>query len=201
MRRIVAFNRVTADGYFATPDGKLDFAVPDDEVDQAGAAGIPEADTILFGRKTYDAFESFWPHALDDAKTARDPHTVGRHSPAMREMAVFINAAKKVVFSRTRKEVAWKNSELVRDFDPEKIEAMKRAPGKAIMIFGSGQITSQLTQHGLIDDYLFVLTPVLLGSGRSLVSGVTQRLPLVLAEVKQYRTGNVTLHYTRRDQV
>ncbi len=200
MRRIMAFNRVTVDGYFATADGGLDFAVPDDEVDRDGAAGIPDGDTILFGRKTYEAFESFWPHALDDSKMARDPHMVGRRSEAMRAMAVFINEAKKVVFSRTRKEVTWNNSELLSEFEPQKIEAMKRAPGKGMIIFGSGQITSQLTQHGLIDDYVFVVNPVLLGGGRSLLSGVSKRLALELAEVKQYRTGNVTLRYTRRNQ-
>jgi dihydrofolate reductase len=53
------FNRVSVDGYFAGPDGNLDWVVQDDEVDKAGAAEIPKTDTMLFGRKTYQMFESF----------------------------------------------------------------------------------------------------------------------------------------------
>ncbi len=73
MRRIVTFNRVSADGYFAAPDGNLDWAVPDEEIDRSGVAGMPGVDTLLFGRRTYEAFEGFWPHALDDSPTAADP--------------------------------------------------------------------------------------------------------------------------------
>jgi dihydrofolate reductase len=67
VRRIIMFNRLSADGYFAGPDGNLDWVVQDDEVDKAGAANIPDTDTMLFGRKTYQMFESFWPNALKDA--------------------------------------------------------------------------------------------------------------------------------------
>jgi dihydrofolate reductase len=201
MRRIVAFNRVTVDGYFAGADGNLDWVVPDDEIDKAGAGSISQTDAILFGRKTYDQFESFWPHALEESKkggSASDPHVKGRQSPALHEMAVFINEATKVVFSRSKKQVTWNNSHLHRDFDPKKVEAMKREPGKAIMVFGSGQIASLLTQHDLIDDYIFVVAPVLLGSGRSLINDVSKLTKLDLTEVKQHRSGNVTLRYTRK---
>src|SRR6185295_14776349 len=109
---------------------------------------IPGSDnTILFGRRTYDLFEAFWPHALDDSATAPDPHMAGRRSEAVRGMAIWINEATKVVFSRTRKDVTWKNSRLFHEFDPSEIEALKRQPGKDMMIFGSGSIVSLLTQH------------------------------------------------------
>jgi dihydrofolate reductase len=74
MRQIMMFNRVSEDGYFAGPDGNLDWVVPDEQVDKEGAAGIPEIDTVLFGRKTYQMFERFWPHVLEDTPTALDPH-------------------------------------------------------------------------------------------------------------------------------
>ena len=67
VRRIIMFNRLSADGYFAGPDGNLDWVVQDEDVDKAGAANIPDTDTMLFGRKTYQMFESFWPNALKDA--------------------------------------------------------------------------------------------------------------------------------------
>jgi dihydrofolate reductase len=205
MRRIVAFNRVSADGYFAAPDGNLNWVVQDEELDKAAAAeldaasaeGGPDAGTILFGRHTYDMFESFWPHALDHPKTAPDPHHAGRRSRELRAMASFLDAAAKWVFSRTRKDVTWRNSRLVHELDPREIEAIKRQPGRDVMIFGSGSIVSQLTRHGLIDEYQFVVSPLVLGDGRPLVSGVAQALKLELLEAKPYPSGNVKLRYAR----
>ena len=112
-------------------------------------------------------------------------------------MAVWINEATKVVFSRTRKDVTWRNSRLLHEFDPRQIEAMKTQPGKDIMIFGSGSIVSQLTQHGLIDEYQFVVSPIVLGSGRPLLSGVSKSSRLDLLEAKKYQSGNVMLRYAR----
>jgi dihydrofolate reductase len=197
MRRIVMFNRVTADGYFAGPDGNLNWVVPEEELDRGAAEGLAGADTILFGRRTYDQFESFWPRAVDDSPTTPDPHFAGRRSPEIRAMANWINETTKVVFSRTRKDVTWKNSRLINEFDPREIEAMKKQPGKDMMIFGSGSIVSALTQHGLIDEYQFVVGPILLGSGRSLISGLPKSSKLDLLEARQYKSGNVRLRYAR----
>ena len=172
MRRIVMFNNVTADGYFASPDGKLDWAAHDEEIGKASASAGPGMDTVLFGRRTYEMFAAFWPHALDNPVTAPDPHSPAGRSQAMRDYAVFLNEATKIVFSRTLKDVTWKNSHIVRELDPREIEAMKRQPGKDMIVFGSGSIVSQLTPHGLIDEYQMVVGPVLLGSGRPLFSGL-----------------------------
>ena len=198
MRRIVAFNRVSADGYFATADGNLGWVVPDQEIDKLGGEAVPGSDNmILFGRRTYDMFESFWPHVVGDSPTAPDPHAPGRQSPELRAMGVWINEATKVVFSRTRKGVTWKNSRLLHEFEPRAVEALKREPGRDIMIFGSGSIASQLTEHGLIDEYQFIVGPLLLGSGRSLLSGVPKTVKLNLLEAKPYPSGNVMLRYAR----
>ena len=198
MRRIVAFNRVSADGYFATADGNLGWVVPDQEIDKLGGEAVPGSDNmILFGRRTYDMFESFWPHVVGDSPTAPDPHAPGRQSPELRAMGVWINEATKVVFSRTRKGVTWKNSRLLHEFEPRAVEALKREPGRDIMIFGSGSIASQLTEHGLIDEYQFIAGPLLLGSGRSLLSGVPKTVKLNLLEARPYPSGNVMLRYAR----
>jgi len=191
------FNRVTADGYFAATDGNLNWVVPDDTLDSAGVEAIPSVDTILFGRRTYEMFERFWPRALDDSSTAADPHAAGRRSPAMRAMAIWINEATKLVFSRTLKDVTWKNSRLVHELDPREIEAMKRQPGRNMIVFGSGSLVSQLTQHGLIDEYQFVVSPILLGSGRPMFSGGSKSSALDLIEVNKYQSGNVMLRYAR----
>ena len=199
MRRIVMFNRVSAEGYFAGLDGNLGWVVPDEELDREAVAAIEgsEEGTILFGRRTYDMFEAFWPHALDGSTRSPDPHRPGRASAVMRAMAIWINEATKVVFSRTRKDAPWKNSRLLPELDPRAIEAMKREPGGDILIFGSGSIVSQLTQHGLIDEYQFTVSPMFLGDGRPLISGMPRGVKLDLLEAKAYESGNVKLRYAR----
>ncbi len=112
-------------------------------------------------------------------------------------MAVMLNEATKLVFSRTLKEVTWKNSRLLRDLDPREIEAMKSQPGRDMIIFGSGSIVSQLTANGLIDEYQFVIDPILLGDGRPLFTAVPTRTRLELKDVKAYPSGNVMVRYVR----
>ncbi len=196
MRRIVAFDRLSADGYFSTPDGGLSWAVPDVDLDRLAADATPGPEnTILFGRRTYDMFESFWPHVVDDSPTAPDPHAPHRRTPELRAMAVWINEATKIVFSRTRRDVTWRGSRLVHDVDPDAVRAMKQEPGHDMMIFGSGSIVSALTAHGLVDEYQFVVGPVILGDGRSLVNGLSSPTRLELLEARPYSSGNVMLRY------
>lgn len=199
MRRIVAFNNVSADGYFAAPDGNLNWVVPDPEMDKfvAEAIGRGGTDTILFGRKTYQMFASFWPHVLDDSGSAPDPHTPGRTSPELRAMAVMLNETPKIVFSKGLKEATWANTRIVRDVDPAAIESMKKERGENMMIFGSGSIVSRLTQHGLIDEYLFAVSPILLGGGRTLLNGVSANMKLDLNSEKRFPSGKVMLSYAR----
>jgi dihydrofolate reductase len=197
MRRIVMFNWATADGYFAGPDGSLEWVVPDEEQSKAAAESMPAFDTILFGRRTYELFEGFWPHAVDDSPTVPDPHDPGRRSREHRAIAIWLNETNKLVFSRTLKDVTWRNSRLVHELDPRAIETMKRQPGKDMIVFGSGSIVSQLTQHGLIDEYQLVVCPIFLGSGRPLLSGVSKSVRLDLLEAKAYPSGDVLLRYAR----
>lgn len=197
MRRIVMFNRVTADGYFAGPDGSLDWVVPEQELDRGATERMAGSGTVLFGRRTYEQFEGFWPKVVDEAHAAPDPHSPVRRSPEMLAMARWLDDATKVVFSRTLKEVTWRNSRLLPELEPREIEAMKSEPGEEMMVFGSGSIVSQLTEHGLIDEYRFIVTPVLIGSGQLLLSGVSKRLPLDLLDATDYPSGNVMLRYAR----
>ena len=110
-------------------------------------------------------------------------------------MADWINASEKLVFSRTKKGVTWNNSQLCHELDPEAVAALKQKPGPDIMVFGSGSIVSQLTAHGLIDEYQFVVSPVLLGTGRPPIADVPKRTMLNLVEAKAYPAGNVMLRY------
>jgi dihydrofolate reductase len=192
------FNWTTANGYFAGADGNLDWVVPDQEQAKAAVDGIPLFDTVLFGRRTYELFEKFWNHPVDDSSTAPDPHHPGERTREHREIAIWLNEVTKLVFSRSLKEVTWKNSRVLHELDPREIETMKSRPGKNMMVFGSGSIVSQLTQHGLIDEYQFVVCPILLGSGRPLFSGVSKNSKLDLVEAKPYPSGDVMLRYARQ---
>ena len=196
MRRITMFNRVSLDGSFASADGKLVWMVPDDELDEIGASASGSTDTLLLGRKTYEMFASFWPKALRDPNVP-DPHGAQRRSAQQGTFAASLERMTKLVFSRTLSEVSWNNSHLVREFEPQKIAALKEQTGGDILVLGSGSIVSLLTQHALIDDYQFVVGPVVLGSGRPLFHGVTQDRKLKLQESRAFSSGNVLLHYTR----
>ena len=197
-RRIVVFNWVTADGYFAAPDGNLDRVVPDEGQARASAREIPNYDTVLFGRRTYEIFEGFWWHVVaDDAGTVADPHQPGRRSLEHGSIAIALNRMTKLVISRILNDVNWRNSRLLRELDPRKIETMKRQPGKDMIIFVSGSIVLQLTQHGLIDEYQFIVCPILLGSGQPLFRGVSNPLRLELLEAKGLPSGDVMLRYVR----
>jgi dihydrofolate reductase len=196
MGRIVMFNHVTADGYFAAPDGNLDWVVRDDEVDKAAMSGGPQADTVLLGRKTYEMFAAFWPQAVK-SREAQGPHGGGDLTSEQRDMGVWLNEATKIVFSRTLKDVTWKNSRIVREVDPRAIEAMKKQASKDMLVLGSGSIVSELTKHGLIDEYTFVVSPVFLGDGKQLLSGFSKRERLELESARGFPSGVVVLRYAR----
>jgi dihydrofolate reductase len=195
-RRIVMFNQVSADGFFADSEGGLDWVVQDPEIHERAAAGMPHTDAILLGRRTYDGFAAFWPSALADLQ-ASGPHGENKTSASFAAMARWLNDTKKHVASRTLRRAGWNNSEVVPELDQAIVRSLKQAPGKDMIIFGSGSIVSQLSEARLIDEYRFVVCPVLLGSGRSLFGQKSLHLGLRLAEAKELRSGNVLLTYTR----
>jgi dihydrofolate reductase len=105
----------------------------------------------------------------------------------------------KLVFSRTTNEAVWTNSRVLRELDPREIETVKGQPGKDMIVFGSGSIVSQLTQHRLIEEYQFAVCPILLGGGQPLLRRVSERLRLGLLEAKGLPSGDVLLRYGRLD--
>ncbi|MCS4505861.1 dihydrofolate reductase family protein [Arhodomonas aquaeolei] len=197
-RRIVMFNWVTADGFFAGSDGDLDWVVPDAEQARATAGEIRGFDTVLFGRRTYEMFEGFWRHAdIDESGTVPDPHHPGRRSEDHGAVALALNRMTKLIFSASLEEVTWEPARLLRSFDPREIEALREQPGGDMIVFGSGSIVSQLMQHDMIDEYQLAVCPVFIGNGRSLFSGASARLPLELLESRPLASGDVMLRYGR----
>jgi len=190
------FNQVTADGFFSDLEGRVDWVVPEPEVHRRAVAGMPGTDCMLFGRRTYQQFASFWPRALQDLSLA-GPHGETKTDPAFVAMARWLNDTRKIVFSRTLKSADWHNSELCAELDPRAIQALKRGPGNDLLIFGSGSLVSQLSEHGLIDEYRLVVSPLLLGRGCTLLGDMKTRVALRLDRAEPFASGTVMLTYTR----
>lgn len=198
MRKIVAFDNVTADGYFSAADGSLGWVNPDDSIYREAMAKGPGPGTMLFGRKTYEMFEKSWRPAEEDPASATDPHDPKRRSDTARMQAQWINAMPKVVFSRTLKSVTWNNARLVHEVDPQAIRRMKEEPGQDMIVFGSGELVGTLTEHGLVDEYQLIVNPTFLGGGRTFLRNLTKDRKLELLDARSYPSGNVMLRYALR---
>jgi dihydrofolate reductase len=198
MRRIRMYNNVSADGYFADEHGKLDWFVQDPELNKEAVSGSSQNDAVMLGRKTYEMFASFWPKVAAEAEggKAKGPHG-GGPSAEIVAMAKFLDDAKKIVFSKSLRDPTWRNTRVFHELNPATVEALKREPGKNIIVFGSGSIVSQLTRLGLIDVYDFVVNPVLIGNGHHLFEDVAVKSKLRLVESKAYPTGTVVVRYER----
>jgi dihydrofolate reductase len=183
MRKVIMFNRASIDGFFAGPNGEIDWFVHDPEVDKA-AHEMMHPDTILFGRITYQMFESYWPHVATDPNAPKEA----------RILANELNQMTKVVLSKTLKKVTWENSKLVNCDMAEEVKKLKQGEGSDIVIFGSSTIVQQLADEGLIDEYLIAVTPCVLGTGKLLFKDVKKH-NLELLEARNFNSGNALLHY------
>ena len=188
MRKIVVFDWVSVDGYYAGPNREIDWVVQDPEIDKAAHERM-NPDTLLCGRISYQMFENVWPKVAEDPKAPK----------GMKKLADEMAQMTKVVFSKTLKEVTWENSKLFHRDLIEEVKKLRRRKGADIAIFGSGTIVQQLANEGLINEYLFAITPVVLGSGRSLFTDV-EGLNLALVETKNFKSGNVLLYYKNGNQ-
>ena len=185
MRKIIAFDLVTIDGFFAGPNGEIDWHNYDDEMGAHSLEQLKTLGALIFGRTTYEMMASFWP-TPDGVKS--EPCVAG-----------IMNSIPKTVFSETLKEVKegpiWKNVKVFHEIRPEEIIKMKKQEGGDIAIFGSGTIVLQLTNLGLIDEYRLIVNPLVLGNGKQLFKDVKNKPKLKLVNTKVFRNGNVLLCY------
>jgi dihydrofolate reductase len=182
MRRLIVFNQVTLDGYFADVNGDMSWAHKQDAEWNAFVAGNASGGgVLLFGRITYELMASYWPTPV---AIKNDP-----------VVAEGMNNLPKVVFSRTLDKASWSNTRLVKDDMAAAVRKMKKEPGKDLVILGSGSIIAQLAQEGLIDEYQIVVNPVVLGKGRTMFDGIKEKLTLKLTKTRAFGNGNVLLCY------
>lgn len=210
MRKIIVFNLVSLDGYFAGPNGEIDWHNVDDEFNQFAVEQTQKFGAILFGRTTYQLFEDFWPALLASQPASlaqlggQGERVAGRPKAGVKlsiskedlKIAKIINDIDKIVFSTTLKKVTWNNSSLFHEINPEEIKKLKEADGKDIVIFGSGTIVQQMTNLGLVDEYRLLVNPIILGKGKPMFANMKDMLKLKLLKIRTFGNGNILLYYS-----
>ncbi len=162
---------------------------PDEETHEYFTHLMRDVDLLLFGRKTYQLMVPYWP---DIAKSQSE-------TKADIEFAQAFVSKKKVVFSRSLGSAEDKNTRVVRTNLHDEILKLKQEPGQNILA-GGVDIPSQLIELGLVDEYRFVVTPIVVGAGRRLMEGVSlrEKLRLKLVESKVFKSGCVALRYLKQ---
>jgi dihydrofolate reductase len=148
-----------------------------------------EADLQVFGRKTYQLMVPYWPEVLKNPSETKADH----------EFARAFDAINKIVFSRSLNSTEDKKTRIVGTNLRDEILKLKREQGTNILV-GGVDVSSQLMELGLVDEYRFVVGPIIAGGGRRLFEGVSlpEKLQLKLVESKFFKSGCVALHYSKQ---
>jgi dihydrofolate reductase len=184
MRNVVYAINLTLDGCFDHTNG-----IPDDEVMEYYTQLLRGADLQVFGRKTYQLMVPYWP---DIAKERSERKVEIEFADA------FVSKSR-IVFSRTLESAEDKNTKIVRTNLQDEIVRLKHEQGKYIVV-GGVSIPSQLMELGLVDEYRFVVLPIIAGQGRRLLERISLREKprLKLVESKIFKSGCVALRYLKQ---
>jgi dihydrofolate reductase len=184
MRKLIYAINITLDG--CCDHTKM---IADEETHEYFTHLLRDVDLQVFGRKTYQLMVPYWPDVAKDQSATK----------ADREFARAFDSSSKVVFSRSLDRAEDKNTRIVRTDLREEILKLKQEPGKDILV-GGVDIPSQLTELGLIDEYRFVVQPIIAGEGRRLLEGIRlqEKLQLKFVESKTFKSGSVALHYLKQ---
>ena len=180
MRKLILMDMLSLDGFYEGPgEGfqRIDWHMVDDAWNDLSIQTLDATDTLLFGRITYEGFRSFWP-------TQDDP------------IAQRINSKEKVAVTTTLTEAGWTNARLLTGDLEAGVKALKAAPGKQIVIYGSGMLARSLTVLGLIDEYHLAYAPVALGQGTPFFDPAGPRLQLKLNGVTPLPSGVLYARYS-----
>jgi len=179
MRKLIAAINMTLDGFFDHTA-----MIADEEIHQHYNELLRNADTLIYGRITYQLMESYWPSVVK-SPTGNKP---------MDEFAVLIDNISKIVFSRTLKSVHWKNTELKKEIIKEEVLKLKQQAGKNILV-GSPSLIVALAQLDIIDEYQLAVQPTILGTGLPLFKNIRDRVDLKLLKTKTFGCGAVAMYY------
>ena len=184
MRKLIYGINLTLDGGCDHTNG-----VPDDDLFEYSTHLVRDADLLVFGRKTYQLMVPYWP---DVAKSPSETKTD-------REFADIFVSKNKIVLSRSLESAEDKNTTIVRTNLRDEIVRLKHEQGQYILV-GGVSIPSQLIELGLVDEYRFVIMPIIAGAGRRLMEGISlpEKLRLELVESRIFGSGFVALHYLKQ---
>ena len=184
MRKLIFAINTTLDGCVDHTKG---FA--DDETHEYFTDLLSEVDLGVFGRITYQLMVPFWPEVAKNQSMSK----------ASNEFAVKFDSIPKIVFSRTLESAEDRNTRIVRTDPRDEILKLKQEEGKSILV-GGVSIPLQLMELGLIDEYRFVVGPILVGEGRRLLDGASlpETLQLKLVDSKNFKSGCVALRYLKQ---
>jgi dihydrofolate reductase len=191
MRKLAVFTHLTLDGVMQAP-GRPDedrrggfeyggWQPPyfDAVMGSVAAEGIAEAGALLFGRRTYEDFAAVWPNQPED-----NPFT-----------AVLNNFQKYVASTTLEAPLSWNNSTLLEGDAAEAVAKLKEQPGKDLVVLGSGGLVQSLMRRSLVDEYVFPIHPLILGSGRRLFTDNGAFAALRLVDAKPTTTGVLIATY------
>ena len=184
MRNVIFAINITLDGYC---DHTKQFV--DEEQLEYFTQLTQDADLQIFGRKTYELMVPYWPDVLKDRSATKADTDFAR---------AFVSISK-IVFSRTLEKAEGTNTRIVRTDLHGEILKLKQQQGKNILV-GGVSVPSQLVELGLVDEYRFVVGPIVAGAGRRLLDDVSLRASeqLKLVESKIFRSGCVALRYLKQ---
>jgi dihydrofolate reductase len=185
MRKIFSFMHISLDGFVAGPNGEMNWIKVDEEIFDHVGKRISESDTALYGRVTYEMMENYWPTAGD--KPGASKHDI--------EHSKWYSNARKVVLSKTMKDVGLSNTEIISDNLSDTINKIKDREGNDILLFGSPTATHSLIQLNLIDGYWLFVNPIILGRGIPLFVDIKDKIKLKLLTTKQFTSGVTALDY------
>jgi dihydrofolate reductase len=181
MRKIVAGLFISLDGVVEAPD-QWHFPYFNDEMGAAVDATLGTADTMLFGRKTYDSFAGAWPER--EAAGDEDAH-----------FAKVLGDIRKIVLSNQKLEFTWRNSEQFEGDFVETVTALKNEPGGTIALSGSVSVVRHLLAAGLLDELHLLVHPIAVRHGMRLFDEGDATIPLKLISSQTFQTGVLNLVY------
>jgi dihydrofolate reductase len=184
MRNVIFAINITLDGCCDHTKGFVD-----EETLEYFTHLTREVDLQVFGRKTYQLMVPYWPEVLKNKSATK----------AESEFARAFDSINKIVFSRSLEAAEARNTRIVRTNLRDEILKLKQEQGKNILV-GGVSVPSQLIELGLVDEFRFVVGPIVAGEGRRLLDAVSlrERLQLKLAESKIFKSGCVALRYLKQ---
>jgi dihydrofolate reductase len=181
MSKINSYTFITLNGFYKGDHEDISWHRHGEEEGEHAKEGLAGNGILLFGRKTYEMMSSYWP-------------TPGAMQSAP-EVAKGMNNAEKIVFSRTVKEASWNNTRVISDNIVEEMKRLKHTGSKDMTVLGSGSILTLFAQNNLIDEYQFMIDPVILGEGATILKSITKNLILKLTRSKVYKSGVILACY------